>query len=232
MKLIITLLSLFLVREALAQKPDTIWYNNKWEKTQQLSARHYYRVIEKLNTNNYKVKDYYETGYQQMEGFFSSLEPDMKNGEFKYWYRSGKKQMDATYEDNKEIQVCQYNEQGEIINEWERIPIVKIENGKIVTEFRILQRSPKFPGGKEALNEFILKQIKYPHGGFNTKGEVVVQFKVNVEGKVVNPTIISSLSPELDQEAINLVKKMPKWEPGKQNGQLIAVTLSLPIKFN
>lgn len=232
MKLIITLLLFFLVQKEIAQKPDTIWYNNKWEKTQQVSSRHYSRVIEKLRTDKYKVKDYYETGSLQMEGFFSSVDPDIKNGEFKYWYRNGKKQMDLTYEDNKEIQVCQYNEQGEITNEWERISIVKIENGKPVTEFRVLQRSPKFPGGKEALNEFILKQLKYPDGSLNIKGKVVVQFKINVEGKAVNPTIISSLSVEHDQEAINLIKKMPKWEPGKQDGKFVAITLSLPINFN
>ena len=232
MKLIITFLTLFVAQNALAQKPDTIWYNNKWEKTQQVSARHYSRIVEKLSKDRYKVKDNYETGARQMEGFFSSIDPDIKNGEFNYWYRSGKKQMDATYEDNKEIQVCQYNEQGEITNEWERIPIVKMENGKLVTEFRILQRSPKFPGGKDALNEFILKQIKHPEGASDIKGQVVVRFKIDTEGNAVNPTIISSLSPEHDQEVINFVKKMPKWEPGKQNGKLVAISLSLPIKFD
>ncbi|WP_316842257.1 energy transducer TonB [Pedobacter gandavensis] len=232
MKLIITLLTLFLAQKALAQKPDTIWYNNKWEKTQQLNARHYSRVVEKLSTDNYKVKDYYETGSLQMEGFFSSLEPDIKNGAFKYWYRTGKKQMDASYEDNKETQVCQYNEQGEITNEWELIPIIKMENGKLVTEFRVIQRSPKFPGGKNALNEFILKHIKHPNGVSNIRGRVIVRFQIDQEGNAVNPIIISGLSPEYNQEAINLIKKMPKWEPGKQNGKLVAITLSLPITFN
>lgn len=233
MKLITTItLIFFFTQQTFAQKTDTIWYNNKWEKTQQVSARHYSRVIEKLGTDKYKVKDYYETGSQQMEGFFSSVEPDIKDGEFKYWYRSGKKQMDVTYEANKEVQVCQYNEQGEITNEWERIPVVKIENGKPTTEFKILQRSPKFPGGKEALNEFIAKNIKYSDVTSNIKGKIIVRFKVNIDGKAVNPTIISSLSPEQDQEAINMIKKMPRWEPGKQNGQLVAITLSLPITFN
>lgn len=232
MKLITTVLTLFLVQNGLAQKLDTIWYNNKWEKTQQVSARHYSRVIEKLNTGNYKVKDYYETGSRQMEGFFSSIDPDIKNGEFEYWYRSGKKQMEVTYEVNEEIQVCQYNEQGEITNEWERIPVIKIKNGKPITEFRVLQRSPKFPGGKEALNEFVINHIKYPSGRSDIKGQVVIQFKVNIEGNAVNPIIISSLSSDHDREAINLIKKMPKWEPGKQDGKLVAITLSLPIKFN
>lgn len=90
MKLIITILTLFLAQKTFAQKLDTIWYNNKWGKTQQVSARHYSRVIEKLATDKYKVKDYYETGSLQMEGFFSSIDPDIKDGEFKYWYRRSK----------------------------------------------------------------------------------------------------------------------------------------------
>lgn len=232
MKTIIILLALSLSQNALAQKLDTIWYNNKWEKTQQVSARHYSRVVEKLHKDKFKVKDYYETGSLQMEGFFSMLDPDIKHGVFKYWYRSGKTQMEVTYEDNKEIQVCQYNEQGEITNEWERIPVTKIKNGNPITEFRIIQRSPKFPGGKDGLNEFISKHIKYPNGDLDIRGQVVVQFKVDLEGKAVDPTIIKSLGPEYDQEAVNLIKKMPKWEPGKQDGKFVPITLSLPINFN
>ena len=232
MKLIITILALSLGQQALAQKPDTIWYNNKWEKTQQVSERHYSRVIEKLDINKYKVKDYYETGSMQMEGFYSSVDPDVKNGEFKYWYRNGKKQMDVTYENSKEVQVCQYDEKGGITNEWELVPVVKIENGKPVKEFRVLQRAPRFPGGKVALNEFVVKNVKHPQGISTIKGQVVVQFKINTEGKAVNPAIISGLSSDYDREAINLIKKMPNWEPGKQDGKPVAVTLSLPITFD
>ncbi|SMC46991.1 energy transducer TonB [Pedobacter africanus] len=232
MKMIITFLALSLGQQALAQKPDTIWYNNKWEKTQHVSERHYSRVIEKLDINNYRVKDYYETGSLQMEGFYSSLDPDIKNGEFKYWYRNGKKQMDVTYEDSKETQVCQYDEKGEITNEWELVPVFKIENGKPVKEFKVIQRAPRFPGGKSALNEFIVKHVKHPEGIPIVKGQVIVRFKINTEGKAVNPTVISSLSSEYDREAINLINKMPNWEPGKQDGKPVVITLSLPINFN
>ena len=192
----------------------------------------YSRVIEKLDINKYKVKDFYETGSMQMEGFYSSLDPDVKNGEFKYWYRNGKKQMDVTYENCKEVQVCQYDEKGGITNEWELVPVVKIENGKPVKEFRVLQRAPRFPGGKVALNEFVVKNVKHPQGISTIKGQVVVQFKINTEGKAVNPAIISGLSSDYDREAINLIKKMPNWEPGKQDGKPVAVTLSLPITFD
>ncbi|NRF39293.1 energy transducer TonB [Pedobacter foliorum] len=232
MKMLITILTLFLAQNTFAQKLDTIWYNNKWKKTQQVSERHFFRVIEKLDTDKYKVKDYFETGSQQMEGFFSSLDPDIKNGDFKYWFKSGKKQMEITYEANQAIQVCEYNEEGEITKEWERIPVIKVVNGETVTEFRLLQRSPKFPGGTEALNEFIAKNIKYPKKGSNIKGQVVVQFKVNIEGEAINPTIVISLTPDYDREAINLIKKMPTWEPGRQGGKLVPITLSLPINFN
>lgn len=232
MKLITIFLILFLAQQTFAQRADTIWYNNKWEKTQEPGKRHYFRVVKKLGAEKYKVEDYYETGAQQMEGFFSSVDPDVKNGEFKYWYRSGKTQMDATYEAGEAIQIRQYSEQGEITNEWERIPVTKIENGKRVTEFRILQRSPKFPGGKEAMNAFIAKTLHYPDVDSDIQGQVIVQFKINTAGKAVDPTIIRSLSPECDREAINLIKKMPKWEPGKQDGELTSITLSLPITFN
>lgn len=232
MKLIVTILILFFGQHAFAQKTDTIWYNNKWGKTQKVNERHYSRVIEKLDINRYKVKDYYETGSVQMEGLYTALDPDVKNGEFKYWYRDGKKQMEVTYENGKEVQVCQYDEKGEITNEWELVPVVKMENGKPTKEFKVLQRAPRFPGGKSALNEFIVKNLKHPEGVSDIKGQVLVQFKVNTDGKAVNPAIISGLSSEYDREAINLIKKMPNWEPAKQGGKAVVITLSLPITFN
>jgi len=230
MKLFISILTLLFAQQVIAQKPDTIWYNNKWEKTTQVSDRHYSRVIKNLAKNSFLVRDFYETGAKQMEGIFTALDPDIKNGEFSYWYRSGKKQMDATYENNKQIKVCQYNEVGDITNEWERITSIKIKDGKPVTEYLVIERTPKFPGGKEALHKFIKENMLYGQDGI--KGQVVVRFEVNENGKVSNPVIIKSLSPEHDREVLAMMKKMPKWEPGKQDGKYIIVTQTLPIAFD
>lgn len=230
MKLFISILTLLFAQQVIAQKPDTIWYNNKWEKTTQVSDRHYSRVIKNLAENSFLVRDFYETGAKQMEGIFTTLDPDIKNGEFSYWYRSGKKQMDATYENNKQIKVCQYNEIGDITNEWERITSIKIKDGKPVTEYLVIERTPKFPGGEEALRKFIKENMLYGQNGI--KGQVVVRFEVNENGKVSNPVIIKSLSPKHDREVLAMMKKMPKWEPGKQDGKYIIVTQTLPIAFD
>ena len=96
-----------------------------------------------------------------------------------------------------------------------------------------VEQMPVFPGGDKAFGEFIGKEIKYPEdakkAGIN--GKVFVKFVVNKEGNVVNSTIARGVSPSLDNEALRVINKMPKWAPGKQGGKDVDVELTVPIAF-
>ena len=231
MKYILIFLIGLYAQMATAQTTDTIWYNNKWEKTNDVDARHYSRLITKIDTGKYFVRDIYENKKIQMEGYYSSLNPEIKNGDFHYWFRSGKKQMEMTFENNLQVKFCQYNEDGQIQKEWEVIPTTSIEDGKIVKTRRLIERAPRFPGGVEALKAFLLNNINYPESLTGVKGSVIVHFTIDTDGRVINPEIEQSLHPALDKEAIRVVKKMPRWEPARQDGKTIQATTYLPLKF-
>ena len=60
---------------------------------------------------------------------------------------------------------------------------------------------------------------------------MIVQFVVDKDGSVVEPKVVKSVSPELDQEALRVIKMMPKWQPGKQNGEIVRVKYHIPVSF-
>ena len=105
-----------------------------------------------------------------------------------------------------------------------------VVEGKV---FDVVEQMPWFPGGEQELMNFLMKNIKYPKEATDkgTQGRVVVQFIVDKDGSVVEPTVVKSVSPELDQEALRVVKMMPKWRPGKQNGEVVRVRYAIPVSF-
>jgi TonB family protein len=90
-------------------------------------------------------------------------------------------------------------------------------------------KMPEFPGGSNAIADYICKNIKYPESARNSgkQGKVLVSFTVDRKGRVKNTTITKSVCPELDAEALRVVKMMPPWKPAKED----EVNLTLPINF-
>ena len=101
------------------------------------------------------------------------------------------------------------------------------------TIFEVVENMPDFPGGQAALMQYLAKNIKYPTIAQKNKeqGRVILQMIVGKDGSISNIKVLRSISPLLDAEAIRVVSTMPKWEPGQQGGQAIAVEYTLPIVF-
>lgn len=101
------------------------------------------------------------------------------------------------------------------------------------TVFEVVEEMPQYPGGINALMEYLGKSIKYPVEAqkSNIQGRVIVSMIVDETGKVTHPHIVNSVSPSLDAEAIRVVSRMPQWVPGKQRGETVRVRYSLPIAF-
>lgn len=93
---------------------------------------------------------------------------------------------------------------------------------------------PEFPGGMNAMLAYVAKEMKYPEASIKAEeqGRVVVQFSVDVDGTICEPTIMRSVSPALDAEALRIVKSMPKWTPGMENGKAVKCKFVLPVKFS
>lgn len=92
---------------------------------------------------------------------------------------------------------------------------------------------PSFPGGDAKLREWIKKNMKYPSYAKNNgiEGQVLVVFIVEKDGSISNAEVSWGVDPSLDQEALRIVNKMPKWKPGTQNGVAMRVKYRLPITF-
>jgi protein TonB len=92
---------------------------------------------------------------------------------------------------------------------------------------------PEFPGGMEALMKYLQKNIKYPSRAQdnNVQGRVMVTFVVNKDGSIVDPEVIKAVDKDLDNEALRVVKAMPKWNPGKQRGKPVRVKYTVPVLF-
>ena len=99
--------------------------------------------------------------------------------------------------------------------------------------FNVVEEMPKFPGGTAGLMQYLAKSIKYPTISQKNKeqGRVIVKMVIDKTGGLSNIKIVHSVSPSLDAEAIRVVSNMPKWEPGQQRGQAVAVEYTLPIVF-
>ena len=99
--------------------------------------------------------------------------------------------------------------------------------------FRIVEEMPEFPGGTEALYKFIYKNISYPVMAKenNIEGTVYVQFVVNEDGSVAQVEVLRGPGGGLDEEAVKVIKMLPKWKPGKQRGKPVKVYFNVPVKF-
>ncbi|MDE7426797.1 MAG: energy transducer TonB [Muribaculaceae bacterium] len=96
-----------------------------------------------------------------------------------------------------------------------------------------VEQKPSFPGGDQALFKWLGDNIIYPQAAAeeNVSGKVTVQFVVNKDGSISGVRVVRGKHPALDKEAERVVKKMPKWNPGRNNGQPVRVTYLLPINF-
>ena len=100
--------------------------------------------------------------------------------------------------------------------------------------FTVVEEMPEFPGGINALREFIVKSIKYPVEAqkANAQGTVIVNFVVNSNGKVERAKVVRGVHPALDKEAIRVILSAHSdWKPGKQHGEAVDVSYTMPIEF-
>ena len=138
-------------------------------------------------------------------------------------------------EDDVEVEDIEINaevEQNEIIEEYVAPEVVEEE---VVEQeiFQIVEEMPSFPGGEGKLMEYVGKNVKYPQIARETgiQGRVFVNFVVEPDGSVSNVSVLRGIGGGCDEEAMRVVKNMPKWKPGKQRGKPVRVQYMLPVNF-
>ena len=99
--------------------------------------------------------------------------------------------------------------------------------------FVIVEEQAEFPGGMEAMYAYIVKNLKYPEAAKEKgiEGRVFVQFVIEKDGSISNILVKRAIGGGCEEAAVEMIKNMPKWKPGKQRGKPVRVQFNLPIKF-
>lgn len=99
--------------------------------------------------------------------------------------------------------------------------------------FVAVEQQAEFPGGQGALMKWLANNVRYPESAQQNdiQGRVIVKFVVEKDGSIGNATIVKGVDRDLDREALRVVKKMPKWQPGKNNGVAVRSYFNLPVVF-
>ncbi len=108
---------------------------------------------------------------------------------------------------------------------------ITLEDGRTV--YTPVEEMPEFPGGNTALMEYISSKIHYPEEAIKkqTEGRVFINFIIEADGSISNAKILRGLSPELDAIALDVIRNMPAWKPGKLGTEPVAVSFNIPIHF-
>ena len=158
------------------------------------------------------------------------------NGAMKFYLKGTTKKevMDAMRQHKGEeepllVQLIKKSEDGSV--SVESITKKPAEEGEI---FQVVEEQPMFPGGMEEMMKFLQQNIKYPKEAQEQgkQGRVIVQFVVNKDGSITGDSVVRSVDPLLDAEALRVVRSMPNWTPGKQKGKPVRVRFTLPVTFH
>ena len=109
-------------------------------------------------------------------------------------------------------------------------PPKQVEENKV---FEVVEQMPQFPGGNAALMEYLRSNTHYPvvAAENGVQGRVSISFVVEKDGSITDVQVARPVDPSLDKEAARVVKSMPKWQPGKQNGSFVRVRYIVPVTF-
>lgn len=96
-----------------------------------------------------------------------------------------------------------------------------------------VEEKPEFPGGEKALYSYLSRNVKYPKRCRKQKitGKVWTEFTIDKDGTVTDVRVVRGVHPELDAEAARVIKAMPRWKPGHQDGRAVKVKYTIPISF-
>ncbi len=116
----------------------------------------------------------------------------------------------------------------------DEVVVVGYDNDKVKGEvYDLAEVAPEFPGGIPALMKFLGQNVKYPTDARDAKkeGRVIAQFVVTTDGSIADVKVIRGIYPSLDQEAVRVIKAMPKWKPATEKGKPVNVRYTLPVMF-
>lgn len=146
--------------------------------------------------------------------------------------------MDAQKEDNtaRGVVTQEGSDDADKFKAVQEVVVVKEPEPEVKKEeeiFQAVEQPAQFPGGDAAMMKWLANNVRYPESAQQNdiQGRVIVKFVVEKDGSIGNATILKGVDKDLDREALRVVKKMPKWQPGKNNGVAVRSYFNLPVVF-
>lgn len=241
MRLFIYIFIILFAEISLAQNDfqDTTWFDKDWKISNKSNAN-FYRVYKKTE-KGYEVKDMYINGMPQMIAEVSDMNPELihegltryysiNNEIFSKGFFKNNKALGKWVEytkDGKDSTVCIIHEDGHK----EYLRLVQKLNNEV---YSIAEVMPEYPGGISEMYLFFSKSTKYPKKAKKKgwEGKSYLNFIINENGEITFPKIVKSSGYDiLDEEALRVIKSMPNWSPGSQNGKNVLVSINIPLNF-
>jgi TonB family protein len=247
LKIVIILLVFCFRTSAFGQKKiETFYFNSNWDTVKTKTEASYTRVVQ-TNGRNRVVIEYDSMEVKLEEMSYRKDKPRIgegdsvwwKYGSFREWYPSGQLKAEGSYIFDRFHDYLKTYYPNGVLRRNDVYHLDSLKSGRCYAQdsseiayFPYLQTA-EFQGGQSALFQFLAKTIKYPEDSRrnNYEGTVYVGFVISKTGEVENIKIKRSVSKLLDKEAIRVIKSMPKWKAGKQDGEPVRVAFTLPINF-
>jgi hypothetical protein len=229
----LAILMLFICTSAVSygQKVDTIFLNSNFDLADRESSS-YFRIVKTITKGKqYEIAEYYKTGEPYMKGMYSSLNPEVREGEFNWFYKNGTKKRLQRYAKNELLLETNWDENG---NEPKKQEVKKVDAFAPDKEYDFvsLEKQPVYPGGIKNFYKYLRQNLVIPARLRYTSGKVLVSFVIEKDGSVTNATLIEGLDPKIDKIVLKVIGNCPDWEPGMQDGKNVRVKYNIPIAIN
>ncbi len=220
---------------------DTTYYSKEYKELKSRIGAHEYKVVEKLSDNRLIVKWYKMSGqiirlaHKQLK-----RKKEIPDGIKKVWNKNGKLVAELNFLKGEQNGEQLFYRDNGIMCRKEFYKKGKLKKGECwdkkgnPIEYFPREIFPTFnEGGTQRLQKYIAKHTKYPpfSSKYRIEGRVLVSFKIDTVGNVVDVKIEKGINQELNTEALRVIKTMPKWTPGYLEGEPIEVSFTVPINF-
>jgi protein TonB len=226
----LTIVLLLTIQTAMAQVEELEGFDLVWKGPLQ-NHQDYTREIFNGIGGHLTIKDYYSDGGYQMIGDYQSVDPEIEDGDFLFFYPNGHISHKGQYK-NGELtgDWYIYNVAGELINTINydfdmnetKIPSPESSDIDVVAEFV----------GKD-LKAYLNSEMVYPPRAYKyyVQGSVYVQFVINEDGGISNALLVRGLDKDLDKEALRIIRNMPDWKPARKDGEPVRMSYTCPVVF-
>lgn len=216
--------------------PDTTFYDGNWRRVGRANAV-YYGWVMPLDSGRCRVQDFYRSGERQMEASGRLGPPVVKDGPATYYFRSGTKRTTGQFANGQHEGVWYYwQEDGSLRQKttWHAGVAVAAPGKETAADSQVPQLVEQMPRflGPLPLAQYLAATMHRPADAPAGGGKVYVQFVVGPQGNITSTRIIQGFDPACDAEALRAVAALPRWQPGRQHGQPVAVRFIMPIAFH